>query len=191
MSRLLKLHRAIGQLAHDTPDILQLPEVLRALENEFVHVVVRCLADAVDASWRALRSLESSLPRWRSGVWSTSSISLQYRGHRGVQPDLDPISAVLGAGGQQHRLEKSYREVNANRRDECDVNRDGSVSDDMAPVHKSSRMPLKNGCRTLPSALLRPVLDFSQQLGLHPNPLVGDPLHVGLRVADQRCQALP
>ena len=49
MSRLLKLHRAIGQLAHDTPDILQLPQVLRALENEFVHVMVRCLADAVDA----------------------------------------------------------------------------------------------------------------------------------------------
>jgi hypothetical protein len=56
MSRLLKLHRAIGQLAHDTPDTLQVPEVLRALENEFVHVMVRCLADAVDAntSWRAL-----------------------------------------------------------------------------------------------------------------------------------------
>ena len=53
MSRLLKLHRAIGQLAHDTPDILQLPEVLRALENEFVRVMVRCLADAGDAntSW--------------------------------------------------------------------------------------------------------------------------------------------
>jgi AraC-like DNA-binding protein len=49
MSRLLKLHRAIGQLAHDTPDILQLPEVLRALQNEFVHVLVRCLADTVDA----------------------------------------------------------------------------------------------------------------------------------------------
>ena len=49
MSRLLKLHWAIGQLAHDTPDILQLPEVFRALENEFVHIMVRCLADAVDA----------------------------------------------------------------------------------------------------------------------------------------------
>ena len=47
MSRLLKLHRAIGQLAHDTPNLLQVPEVLRALENEFVHVMVRCLADAV------------------------------------------------------------------------------------------------------------------------------------------------
>jgi AraC-like DNA-binding protein len=49
VSRLLNLHRAIGQLAHDTPDTLQVPEVLRALENEFVHVMVRCLADAVDA----------------------------------------------------------------------------------------------------------------------------------------------
>ncbi|NEV02492.1 AraC family transcriptional regulator [Bradyrhizobium uaiense] len=48
MSRLLKLHRAVGQLARDTPDILQLPDVLRALENELVHVTVRCLADAID-----------------------------------------------------------------------------------------------------------------------------------------------
>jgi AraC-like DNA-binding protein len=45
MSRLLKLHRAIGQLAHDTPEIVQLPEVFRALENELIHVMVRCLAD--------------------------------------------------------------------------------------------------------------------------------------------------
>ena len=40
MSRLLKLHRAIGQLAHDTPDLLQLPEMLRALEDVFVHVMI-------------------------------------------------------------------------------------------------------------------------------------------------------
>ncbi|MET3907820.1 AraC-like DNA-binding protein [Bradyrhizobium sp. S3.3.6] len=48
MLRLLKLHRTIGQLAHDTPDLLQLPEVLRALENEFLYIMVRCLADAAD-----------------------------------------------------------------------------------------------------------------------------------------------
>jgi AraC-like DNA-binding protein len=45
MSRMLKLHRNVGQLAHDVPDILQLPEVLRALENELVHVMIRCLAE--------------------------------------------------------------------------------------------------------------------------------------------------
>ncbi|MGY3621428.1 helix-turn-helix domain-containing protein [Bradyrhizobium sp. USDA 10063] len=44
-SRLLKLHKMVGRLAHDTPELLQLPEVLRALENELVHVMVRCLAE--------------------------------------------------------------------------------------------------------------------------------------------------
>jgi AraC-like DNA-binding protein len=45
MLRLLKLHKAIGQLAHDTPDILELSAVRRALENELIHVMVRCLAE--------------------------------------------------------------------------------------------------------------------------------------------------
>jgi AraC-like DNA-binding protein len=45
MSRLLKLHKAIGQLAHDTPDILNLPEVRQALEEQLIHVMVRCLAE--------------------------------------------------------------------------------------------------------------------------------------------------
>jgi AraC-like DNA-binding protein len=45
MLRLLKLHKSIGQLAHDTPDILELPEVTRALETELTHILVRCLAE--------------------------------------------------------------------------------------------------------------------------------------------------
>ena len=45
MLRLLKLHKSIGQLAHDTPDILELPEVTRALETELTHMLVRCLAE--------------------------------------------------------------------------------------------------------------------------------------------------
>jgi AraC-like DNA-binding protein len=47
MSRLLKLHKAVGQLAHDTPEILQLPEVCRALEEQLSHLMVRCLAEGV------------------------------------------------------------------------------------------------------------------------------------------------
>jgi AraC-like DNA-binding protein len=47
MSRLLKLHNAVGQLAHDTPEILQLPEVCRALEEQLTHLMVRCLAEGV------------------------------------------------------------------------------------------------------------------------------------------------
>jgi AraC-like DNA-binding protein len=44
MLRLLKLHKSVGQLALDTPDILELPAVRRALENELIHVMVNCLA---------------------------------------------------------------------------------------------------------------------------------------------------
>jgi AraC-like DNA-binding protein len=45
MLRLLNLHKSIGQLAHDTPEILELPEVTRALETNLSHILVRCLAD--------------------------------------------------------------------------------------------------------------------------------------------------
>jgi len=45
MCRLLNMHNSIGQLAHNTPDILVLPEVSRALENELVRILVRCLAE--------------------------------------------------------------------------------------------------------------------------------------------------
>jgi AraC-like DNA-binding protein len=50
MVRLLKLHKSVAQLAHDTPDILELPAVRRRLENELVHVMVRCLAESAAAS---------------------------------------------------------------------------------------------------------------------------------------------
>jgi AraC-like DNA-binding protein len=45
MRRLLGLHNSIGQFAHHTPDILELPEVTRALENELTHILVRCFAE--------------------------------------------------------------------------------------------------------------------------------------------------
>ena len=45
MFRLLKLHKSVGQLAHDSSDVLELPEVLRALENALIHIMVRCLAE--------------------------------------------------------------------------------------------------------------------------------------------------
>jgi AraC-like DNA-binding protein len=45
MCRLLNLHRCIGQLAHDAPDILECSEVTRALAAGLTHVLVRCLAE--------------------------------------------------------------------------------------------------------------------------------------------------
>jgi AraC-like DNA-binding protein len=45
MSRLVKLHGMVDQLAKSTPEILALPEVARSLEQELIHLMVRCLAD--------------------------------------------------------------------------------------------------------------------------------------------------
>jgi methylphosphotriester-DNA--protein-cysteine methyltransferase len=47
MTRLLTLHKIVGQLAHDTPDLLELPEGRRSLEERLIHVMVRCLAEGV------------------------------------------------------------------------------------------------------------------------------------------------
>jgi len=45
MSRLKKLHKVVGQLAHDTPELLELPAVRHSLEEQLAHVMVRCLAE--------------------------------------------------------------------------------------------------------------------------------------------------
>jgi AraC-like DNA-binding protein len=45
MSRLLKLHESVNELAKTTPDILSLPEVARALEQELILVMIRCLTE--------------------------------------------------------------------------------------------------------------------------------------------------
>jgi AraC-like DNA-binding protein len=44
MTRLLKMHKVVAQLAHDTPDILEQEEVHRALEEQLIHIMIRCLA---------------------------------------------------------------------------------------------------------------------------------------------------
>jgi len=53
MSRLRGLHKAVGQLAHDTPDLLDQPEVRRALEERLIHVMVRCLAQGAGVEARS------------------------------------------------------------------------------------------------------------------------------------------
>jgi AraC-like DNA-binding protein len=55
MSRLRKLHKAVAQLAGDTPDLLERPEVCRALEEQLIHAMVRCLAAGFDSKLGARR----------------------------------------------------------------------------------------------------------------------------------------
>jgi len=47
MARLLSLHKAAGQLAATVPDLLAHPEVARALEQELVRTMVRCLTEGI------------------------------------------------------------------------------------------------------------------------------------------------
>jgi hypothetical protein len=73
---------------------------------------------------------------------------------------------------------KSDRKVDANRPDKCDGNRDSSVSDDVSPVHKSSRIPPEERVPHLAFRGLRPVFDFGEKFRLDPDALVRDPLGV-------------
>jgi AraC-like DNA-binding protein len=52
MSSLLKLHKLLGQLALDTPEVMELPEVCRALEEQLIHLMVRCLAEGAGVETR-------------------------------------------------------------------------------------------------------------------------------------------
>jgi transcriptional regulator GlxA family with amidase domain len=45
MERLLTLHALTGGLAKTTPELFDLPEVARALEQQLIHALVRCLTD--------------------------------------------------------------------------------------------------------------------------------------------------
>jgi len=45
MSRLTELHRTVGQIAKTTPAIVELPQVSRALEQQLVHLIVRCVTE--------------------------------------------------------------------------------------------------------------------------------------------------
>lgn len=48
-SRLMKLHQTATRLAHESPEVLDLPEVCRALEEQLLHLMVRCLAEGASA----------------------------------------------------------------------------------------------------------------------------------------------
>ena len=47
MSRLLELHKLVSQIAETTPHILELPEVIEALEQHLIHIMIRCLTDGL------------------------------------------------------------------------------------------------------------------------------------------------
>jgi AraC-like DNA-binding protein len=47
MSRLVELHKMVGQIAQTSPHIFELPGVVQALEQRLVHIMVRCLTEGL------------------------------------------------------------------------------------------------------------------------------------------------
>jgi AraC-like DNA-binding protein len=47
MSRLLELHKIVAQIATTMPELLEVPEAARSLEQQLIHVLVRCLTEGV------------------------------------------------------------------------------------------------------------------------------------------------
>jgi AraC-like DNA-binding protein len=47
MSRLLKLHEMVGQVATTIPEVLEVPEAARSLEQQLIHILVKCLTESV------------------------------------------------------------------------------------------------------------------------------------------------
>ena len=46
-SRLSKLHEMVGQIATTLPELLEVPEAARSLEQQLIHILVRCLTEGV------------------------------------------------------------------------------------------------------------------------------------------------
>jgi AraC-like DNA-binding protein len=47
MSRLLNLHEMVGQIATTAPEVLEVPEAARSLEQQLIHILVRCVTEGL------------------------------------------------------------------------------------------------------------------------------------------------
>ena len=47
MSRLLQVHETVGMIAGTTPEIFAMSEVGRSLEQQLIHLMIRCLTDSI------------------------------------------------------------------------------------------------------------------------------------------------
>ena len=66
MGRLQRLHSAVVHLAHEVPDVLELPEVTKTLGAELTHILVRCLADGHSLELTTSRGRASAFQRFVS-----------------------------------------------------------------------------------------------------------------------------
>jgi AraC-like DNA-binding protein len=50
MGRFLQLHEMVGSLAKAAPELFELPEVVRSLEQQLIHALIRCVTEGVVSS---------------------------------------------------------------------------------------------------------------------------------------------
>jgi AraC-like DNA-binding protein len=95
MSRLVDMHEMAGRIAKTAPDILAFPEVVRALEQELIHLMIRCLAEG-----------ESS--GMTSGGWRHEAIIARFEEFLEANPDqplyLTEICAAIGVAERTLRV---------------------------------------------------------------------------------------
>jgi AraC-like DNA-binding protein len=52
MDRFLRLHAMTGEIAKNTPELFEMPEIVRGLEQQLIHALVRCLAEGAVSTLR-------------------------------------------------------------------------------------------------------------------------------------------
>jgi AraC-like DNA-binding protein len=87
MSRLLELHKTAGKIAKATPNLFELPEVVRNLQQQMTHLMVRCLMAGVSVQMKA-------------GAFRHDQIVVQFEEFLEANPDqplyLTEICAAIG-----------------------------------------------------------------------------------------------
>ena len=88
MMRLLNLHKLVGTIANTTPELFELPEVVRALEQQSIHLMVRCLTEgAVSAATNGGQRHEAIVARFEEFLEANPNTPLY----------LPEICAAVGA----------------------------------------------------------------------------------------------
>jgi AraC-like DNA-binding protein len=95
MSRLLKLHETVGQIATTIPEVLEVPEAARSLEQQLIHLLVRCLTDGASV-------------RMTSGGRRYDMIVAKFEEYLEANPNLPlylpEICAAIGAAERTLRM---------------------------------------------------------------------------------------
>jgi AraC-like DNA-binding protein len=95
VERFLKLHEMVEGIAKTAPELFELPEVVRALEQELIHALVRCVSDGM-------------VSPLRSGNLRHKVIVARFEDFMGANPNtplyLSDVCAAIGASERTLRI---------------------------------------------------------------------------------------